>query len=125
MKMTLDTVTYLTHLYMGTAVLCFFVWNSSALGDASSTWATRQPVSLGSQTYLVAVDPAKTYALVGPLRRSTKMTVKTVERAAKTVTGCAPTVERVVSMWTGGRDDNAIPMSNLEDIPAVRVDLKC
>ncbi len=101
------------------------VFATPSLADESATWSTRQSVSLGSQTYLVAVDPAKTYALVGPSKRSTKMTVKTVERAARTATGCMPTVERVVSMWTGGRDDNAIPMSNLKDIPAVRVDLKC
>lgn len=96
-----------------------------AVADLSTTRSTRQVVSLGSQTYLVAVDPAKTYALVGPSSRSTKMTVKTVERAAKTATGCNTVVERVVSMWTGGRDDEAIPMSNLKEIPAVRVDLKC
>ncbi len=110
---------------MALATACATLWAIPAVADVSSTWSTRQPVSLGSQTYLVAVDSAKTYALVGPSKRSTKMTVKTVERAAKAATGCDTAVERVVSMWTGGRDDEAIPMSNLKDIPAVRVDLKC
>ena len=97
---------------------------SPSLAD-TSTWATRQTVTLGSQTYEVAVSPDKSFALVGPARRSTKMTVKTVERAATAATGCRGAVERVVSMWTGGRDDEAIPMSSLQGIKAVRVNLTC
>lgn len=98
---------------------------SVASANEEATWETRQSVSTGSQTYLVAVAPDKTYALVGPSSSSTKMTVNTVKRAARTATGCRASVEAVISMWTGGNDNDEIPMSSIKGRKAVRANLKC
>jgi len=108
------------------ALICIFsLLAVPALADEDTTWSTRQSVSLGSQTYNVAVSPDKTYALIGPTSRSTKMTVNTVERAAKAASGCRASVERVISMWTGGNDNDDIPMSSIEGRKTVRTTLKC
>lgn len=106
------------------AILASFL-TSPAFASEDATWATRQAIKLGSQTYFVAVSPDKTYALIGPSAKSTKMTVKTVQRAARTASGCRASVERVISMWTGGNDNETIPMSSIKGRKAVRATLKC
>jgi hypothetical protein len=119
----------MTHIYFNLKLALKFMaitfLATPTFADEDTTWSTRQSVALGSQTYNVAVSPDKTYALVGPTSRSTKMTVKTVERAAKTASGCRASVERVISMWTGGKDDAAIPMSSIKGRKTVRATLKC
>ncbi len=104
----------------------FTVWAAFSFADEKITWAgPKQTIALGSQKYIIAVSEDKKFALVGPSTRSTKMTVRTVKRVARAATGCTTAIEPVISMWTGGSDDDAIPMNNLKDVPAVRVNLKC
>ncbi|MEJ6709610.1 MAG: hypothetical protein QNK92_12600 [Amylibacter sp.] len=112
-------------------VACFVaafpaIWAASSFADETTTWAgPKQTIALGSQKYFVAVSEDKKFALVGPSTRFTEMTINTVKRVARAATGCTTAIEPVISMCTGGSNDEAIPMSNLKDVPAARVNLKC
>ena len=99
------------------------VLGSAAQADA--LWDSRQPVTQGNDSFEVAVAPDRSFALVGPGRRSVVLTVRKVERVAASVTGCDASAERKVTMFVGGRDDEPINLNTVPGGKAVRVNLKC
>ena len=92
---------------------------------AAQDWAERKPVSVGAGDYLVAVAPDRSAALVGPAKRSTRMTTRTVERAAQAATGCRAFVDRKIAMFTGGNENEQINMNSVPGGQALRVRLRC
>ncbi|MEM7439391.1 MAG: hypothetical protein AAF393_07320 [Pseudomonadota bacterium] len=92
---------------------------------AADVWSTREPLKVGRDTFNVAIASDRTFALVGPGKRSTVLTIRKVERAAAAVTGCQANADRKVSMFVGGRNDEPINMNSVPGGKAVRVRLSC
>ena len=93
--------------------------------QADALWDSRQPVVQGGDSFEVAIATDRSFALVGPGRRSVLMTVRKVERVAASVTGCKASADRKVTMFVGGRDDEPINLNTVPGRKAVRVNLKC